>query len=70
MLRRPTRFHVFILTLACGLLEWLHGSMARADVMPLVSGDESIVSTTHQIKTAKGVLKYEARAGRLPIRLS
>ena len=24
--------------------------------------------TTHQIKTVKGVLKYEARAGRLPIR--
>ena len=68
MLRRPTRFRVLILTLACGLLESLQGSMARADVMPLVSGDESIISTAHQIKTAKGVLKYEARAGRLPIR--
>ena len=68
MLRRPTRFRVLILTLACGLLESLQGSMARADVMPLVSGDESIISTAHQIKTAKGVLKFEARAGRLPIR--
>ena len=37
-------------------------------IPPLVSGDETIVVTSHQIKAASGVLKYEARAGRLPIR--
>jgi carboxypeptidase C (cathepsin A) len=35
---------------------------------PLVTGDEPIVVTRHRIRTASGVLEYEARAGRLPIR--
>lgn len=34
----------------------------------LVSGDEPVVATLHTIETAHGVLRYEARAGRLPIR--
>lgn len=35
---------------------------------PLVVGDEPIVVTKHRVHTASGVLEYEARAGRLPIR--
>ena len=34
----------------------------------LVPGDETIVVTTHDVRTAGGTLRYEARAGRLPIR--
>ena len=34
----------------------------------IVSGDEPIAVTQHQIRTSKGVLDYEARAGRLAIR--
>ena len=68
MLRRNTRYRVLALTLVCGLLNCIRVTPAAADVAPLVSGDESIVVTTHQVKTVKGVLKYEARAGRLPIR--
>jgi carboxypeptidase C (cathepsin A) len=34
----------------------------------LVPGDEPVIVTQHQVKTANGVLAYEARAGRLPIR--
>lgn len=37
-------------------------------VAPLAVGDEPIVVTRHRIRTAAGVLQYEARAGRLPIR--
>src|SRR5262245_30406718 len=37
-------------------------------VAPLATGDEPIVVTQHQIKTASGALAYEARAGRLAIR--
>jgi carboxypeptidase C (cathepsin A) len=69
MLRRnTTRCRVLALILACGLLSSIRVSTAAADVAPLVSGDETIVVTTHQVKTVKGVLKYEARAGRLPVR--
>ena len=53
-----------LFTLSVGLL----GGEAFADMAPLVSGDEPIVVTTHQVKTAGGPLKYEARAGRLAIR--
>jgi carboxypeptidase C (cathepsin A) len=35
---------------------------------PLVAGDEPVVVTQHQIAGPRGVLKYEARAGRIPIR--
>ena len=38
-------------------------------VAPLLAGDEPIVVTTHTIQTADGPLEYEARAGRLPIRV-
>lgn len=37
-------------------------------IAPLVSGDETIVVTTHRVRTAAGPLDYEARIGRLPIR--
>ena len=36
---------------------------------PLVSGDEPIVVTRHSLHTPGGTLDYEARAGRLPIRV-
>lgn len=56
-------------TLCLALVMGLRVSVsAGADLLPLASGDETIVVTSHQIKTAAGVLKYEARAGRLPIR--
>jgi carboxypeptidase C (cathepsin A) len=51
-----------------GLLAGFRAAVALADVAPLVTGDETIVVSSHQVKTAKGVLKYEARAGRLAIR--
>jgi carboxypeptidase C (cathepsin A) len=38
------------------------------NIPPLITGDETIVVTEHHIQTAHGVLNYEARAGRLPIR--
>jgi carboxypeptidase C (cathepsin A) len=38
-------------------------------IAPLMSGDEPIVVTTHTIQTPEGPLTYEARAGRLPIRV-
>jgi len=38
------------------------------NIAPLVTGDETIVVTQHHIQTAQGVLNYEARAGRVPIR--
>jgi len=37
-------------------------------IPPLVTGDESIVVTRHHVRTVRGDLEYEARAGRLPIR--
>src|SRR5271154_5577213 len=41
---------------------------APRDIAPLMSGDERIIVRTHRIATPTGVLKYESRAGRLPIR--
>jgi carboxypeptidase C (cathepsin A) len=38
------------------------------NIPPLVTGDETIVVTRHHVKTVRGDLPYEARAGRLPIR--
>ena len=38
-------------------------------IAPLMSGDEPIVVTTHVIQTPDGPLEYEARTGRLPIRV-
>ena len=42
--------------------------LAAQNIAPLVSGDETIVVTTHTVQTVTGPLEYEARAGRLPIR--
>lgn len=44
------------------------GARASQDLPPLVTGDEPIVVTEHHIKTATGMLGYEAHAGRLAIR--
>lgn len=42
---------------------------AAAPLPPLlVPGDEPVVATAHEIETANGMLAYEARAGRIPIR--
>ena len=46
----------------------LTAPLGAQNVLPLVSGDETIVATRHSIQTAHGPLEYEARAGRLPIR--
>ena len=56
---------------------WILGALAAtalasaagaATLPPLAAGDEPIVVTQHVIKTARGPLAYEARAGRIPIR--
>jgi carboxypeptidase C (cathepsin A) len=41
----------------------------RSVIAPLMWGDEPIVVTHHTIQTPEGPLEYEARAGRLPIRV-
>src|SRR5688572_12237844 len=41
---------------------------ALAQPPQLVPGDEPVVVTRHEIRTGGGRLRYEARAGRLPIR--
>jgi carboxypeptidase C (cathepsin A) len=45
-------------------------SVASAGTLPpmLIPGDEPVVVTLHSIRTPQGPLRYEARAGRLPIR--
>ena len=48
---------------ACAL-----ASAAQAASAVTLPGDEPVVVTPHQIKTSRGVLSYEARAGRIPIR--
>ena len=68
MLHRHSRFRCLVIFLALGLSDLALGAASATEVLPLVSGDEPIVVTAHQIKTAKGTLNYEARAGRLPIR--
>ncbi|GIL41662.1 S10 family serine carboxypeptidase-like protein [Roseiterribacter gracilis] len=42
--------------------------LATATPPLLVPGDEPVVVTQHQLKTARGALAYEARTGRIPIR--
>lgn len=37
-------------------------------IAPIVQGDEAIVVTEHSVRTTGGPLRYQARAGRLPIR--
>jgi carboxypeptidase C (cathepsin A) len=47
----------------------LAGAALAAETPSLmIPGDEPVVVTQHQIKTSRGVLNYEARVGRLPIR--
>ena len=58
----------YALIVALGFLTGSRAVVALADVPALVSGDEPIVVTSHQVKTTRGILKYEARAGRLAIR--
>lgn len=44
-------------------------STKPSTIAPIMTGDEPIVVTTHRIQTQDGPLEYEARAGRLPIRV-
>jgi carboxypeptidase C (cathepsin A) len=53
---------------AAGLLLVPAIAEAQTDIAPLLSGDERIIVRAHQIATPAGALKYESRAGRLPIR--
>jgi carboxypeptidase C (cathepsin A) len=55
---------------AAGGLSLVLGATAAHALQPspLLTGDEPVVITQHQISTARGVLTYEARAGRLTIR--
>lgn len=53
-----------------GLAAWAAApALALPPVPPLLApGDETVVVTQHEIRTESGRLRYEARAGRLPIR--
>ena len=68
MLHRHSRFRRLVLFFALSLSDLALGAAPATEVLPLVSGDEPVVVTAHQIRTAKGTLNYETRAGRLPIR--
>jgi carboxypeptidase C (cathepsin A) len=52
----------------CALLSAPAITTAQGDLAPLLSGDERVIVRSHQIVAPAGVLKYESRAGRLPIR--
>jgi carboxypeptidase C (cathepsin A) len=52
----------------CAVLTAKTMAGGQGDIAPLVSGDERIIVRSHQIVTSAGVLNYESRAGRLPIR--
>ena len=54
--------------LAAAALLTFGATAALGAVGPLVPGDEPVVVTQHKITTPRGVLAYEARAGRIPIR--
>ena len=43
--------------------------LSAVTIPPLVTGDEPIVVTRHSLQTPSGPLQYEARVGRLPIRV-
>jgi len=63
---------VILFVAAIGLIlpAWVTATGAQPQtILPLVSGDEPIVVTHHSIRTPSGTLEYEARAGRLPIRV-
>jgi carboxypeptidase C (cathepsin A) len=68
MLRNQPGRRAVALAVTLLLMSFFPVGAALAQTLALVSGDEPIVVTRHQIQTARGVLKYEARAGRLPIR--
>lgn len=54
---------------ACALMLSVASTAHAAPPPPLlVPGDEPVVVTQHQLKTSRGPLAYEARAGRIPIR--
>lgn len=50
------------------LLAPLSIASAHGQFPPLAAGDESIVVTRHEIDSGRSRLRYEARAGRIPIR--
>lgn len=56
---------------AVGLLQSTCASAARSapSFEPLVVGDERVVVTNHTIRVGGGILHYQARAGRLPLRV-
>ncbi|HEX5262685.1 MAG TPA: hypothetical protein VFW13_04120, partial [Phenylobacterium sp.] len=57
------------MAMGLGVLAALSIATAPLGAPPLlVPGDEPVVVTQHKITTSRGVLAYEARAGRLPIR--
>lgn len=60
------RLSLAALAVACFAVPAAHAQTRT--VAPLVSGDETIVVTTHRVQTTAGPLAYEARIGRLPIR--
>ena len=43
-------------------------ALAETTHRPLAAGDEAVVTTNHVVATSRGPLRYETRAGRLPIR--
>jgi carboxypeptidase C (cathepsin A) len=60
----------FLLAAAAAIAQAAAAAQAAqaATWAPLASGDEAIVVTRHRVETARGVLEYETRAGRLAIR--
>lgn len=59
---------VWLLAAAGAAMACAVNAQAMAASQPLVAGDEPVVVTPHTIKTPRGTLAYEARAGRIPIR--
>ena len=56
------------LLLALGAACAMPAASQVREIAPIVQGDEAIVVTQHRVSTIGGLLDYEARAGRLPIR--
>jgi carboxypeptidase C (cathepsin A) len=63
------RLGLIAVVLALALPGCVAAQTAARIIAPLLTGDEPIVVTTHTIQTPDGPLEYEARAGRLPIRV-
>ncbi|HWE44968.1 MAG TPA: hypothetical protein VG407_02985 [Caulobacteraceae bacterium] len=64
-----SRLLALVTVLAAFLLASVAVAQTSDAIAPLNSGDEPIVVTHHIIQTPDGPLEYEARAGRLPIRV-